>query len=55
MTNFENCYEAKEAFWNIWKRNKICGLSSIDIDIFDSIVSFFSKNFNEFDVFGKPL
>lgn len=53
MTNFENCYEAKEAFWNIWKKNKVCGLSRFDIEIFDGIVSFFSKNVEEMDCFGK--
>ena len=53
MKNFETCYEAKEAFWNIWKKNKVCGLSRFDIDIFDGIVSFFSKNVGEMDVFGK--
>ena len=53
MTNFENCYEAKEAFWNIWKKNKVCSLSRLDIDIFDGIVSFFSKNVEEMDCFGK--
>ena len=53
MMKFENCYEAKEAFWTIWKKNKVNGLGKFDIEVFDGIVAFFSKNFNEFDVFGK--
>lgn len=53
MITYENAYEAKEAFWNIWKANKVCGLGKFDIEKFDGIVAFFSKNFNEFDVFGK--
>lgn len=49
----KNCYEGKEMFWDIWRRNKNLGLHSLDIERFDEIVRFFSVNFNEFDVFGK--
>lgn len=53
MITYENAYEAKEAFWNIWKTNKVCGLGKFDIEKFDGIVSFFSKNVEEMDCFGK--
>lgn len=53
MITIENCYEAKEKFWNLWRQNKNMGLCRFDIEVFDAIVCFFSKNFEEFDVFGK--
>ena len=54
VERIEKAEEMKELFWNLWKRNKINGLSRFDIEQFDEIVRWASNDFEAFkDVFGK--
>lgn len=53
MKEFTDCYTAKEAFWSLWRAAKNCMLTSTDTYTFDALVTFFSNNVEELDVFGK--
>ena len=54
IERIEKANEMKETFWNLWKRNKVNGLSRFSIEEFDEVVRWASSDFEAFvDVFGK--
>lgn len=53
MKEFIDCTTAKEAFWSLWRSAKNRMLTSVDVETFDALVLFFSRNVEALGIFDK--